>query len=80
MHLFAGYFQNPSMSLSERLSELSKMNRELVPVIMAMVSRIRRAFKGGGVHRNAMIVLSGFSQIFSMSESQTNRLVEKFFN
>jgi len=80
MYLFAGSFENPDVSLTERLAALTDHYRELVTVNKAMVSRVRTALKTGDVHKNAMIVLSSFSQVFSMDELQRNRVVARFFD
>lgn len=78
--LFAGSFTAPQLSLTERLKELTQQNLELVDVNKSLLARVRSALSRGDVHRNAMIVLSSFSQILSMDEEVRNRTVAKFFD
>jgi len=77
--LFAGYFKKPDESLANRLEELTQYYRELVEVNQALLSRVRGALKEGDVHRNAMIVLSSFSQVLGMDAQRSSQLVEKLF-
>ncbi|MGB0692791.1 MAG: hypothetical protein ACPGPD_08770, partial [Pseudomonadales bacterium] len=67
-------------SLANRLEELTQHYRELVEVNKALLSRVRGALKEGDVHRNAMIVLSSFSQVLGMDAQRSSQLVEKRFD
>jgi hypothetical protein len=78
--LFAGYFEKPDESLANRLEQLTQHYRELVEVNQALLLRVRGALKKGDVHRNAMIVLSSFSQVLGMDAQRSSQVVEKLFN
>lgn len=79
MFLLGGSFKDPGVTIGSRLDELTDMFRELIEVNQALIKRVRSALKKGDVHRNAMIVLSSFSQVLSMEEQRSNLLVKRVF-
>lgn len=77
--LFGGLFSNPEASIRDRLDELAERFQELEVVNRALISRVRSTLKRGDIHRNAIIVLSSFSQVLSMEEQRGMALVKKLF-
>lgn len=79
MFLFGGSFSDSDVTIASRLDQLKDKFRELIEVNQALINRVRSTLKRGDIHRNAMIVLSSFSQVLSMEEQRGNHLVKRIF-